>query len=599
MKEKFLPVSRKDLNERGWKDLDIILVSGDAYVDHPSYGASVIARLLTDSGFKVGIIAQPDWRSTDDFMRLGRPRLFFGITAGNTDSMIANYTANKKPRKTDEYSPGNKIGLRPDRAVIVYANMLRRAFKDVPIVLGGIEASLRRLAHYDYWDDCLRRSVIVDARADILVYGMAERQIIEIAQRLDKGEPIEALKGIRGTAVTASDTSSLSDFVLLPSFEEVSAEKEEFNRAFLRIYAETDPFTAKTVVQKHGKQFVVQFPPALPLSSQELDRLYEFPYTRAWHPIYDSLGGVKSLETVRFSLTSHRGCCGECSFCALYFHQGRIVQSRSIESVVKEGELIAQSPDFKGTITDIGGPTANLYAAQCPLWQKSGYCKNKKCLIPDKCARLSPGYEQSIELYKKMRQIPRVKHVFIGSGFRYDLLVREEAGEYLKEICAHHISGLIKVAPEHCSNNVLGLMHKPAFSVYEKFVEIFKETTKALKKKLFMVNYFISAHPGASLEETLKLALYLAKRNIRPEQIQDFIPSPMTLSTCMYYTETDPFSGKKVYVAKTFHERKMQRALIQYDKPANRKLLLEALKKLGALHVLRKFKYNPYPRRKN
>ncbi len=596
MRNKFLPVSRQDMDQRGWASLDIILISGDAYVDHPSYGVSVIARLLEHHGFKVGIIAQPDWRSTKDFMSLGKPRLFFGITAGNTDSMIANYTANKKPRKLDEYSPGNKTGLRPDRAVIVYANLVRRAFKDVPIVLGGIEASLRRLAHYDYWDNCVRRSILVDSRADMLVYGMGESQIIQIAQRLDKGEPIQSLNGIRGTAAIRGNIDSLDDYIKLASFEDVASSKEEFSRAFKLLYGQMNPPSAKTVVQAHDKRFVVQFPPTLPLSTQELDRVYELPYVRSWHPMYDSCGGVKSLETVRFSLTSHRGCCGECSFCALYFHQGRIIQSRSAASVINEAKLLSERDDFKGTITDIGGPTANLYATRCPLWEKIGYCKERKCLIPEKCSKLALGYNESLKLYKKISQIPKVKHVFIGSGFRYDLLIEDYASKYLREVCAHHVSGLMKVAPEHCSDNILRLMNKPSFSKYEKFVKIFKETAHSLKKNIFIVNYFISSHPGSSLQETLKLALYLAKRRIRPQQIQDFIPSPMTLATCMYWVEKDPFSTKAIYVAKTSRERKMQRALIQYDKPTNRKLVLEALEKLNAMHVFRKFMYSSYPK---
>jgi uncharacterized radical SAM protein YgiQ len=599
MRSSFLPISLTDMKERGWPQLDIILISGDAYVDHPSYGTALIGRLLEHQGFKVGVIAQPDWRSTKDFKSLGRPRLFFGITAGNTDSMIANYTANKKPRKKDEYSPGDKCGLRPDRSAIVYSNMVRQAFKDVPIVLGGIEASLRRLAHYDYWDNYLRRSILIDSRADILVYGMGESQIVEIARRLDRGESAKGLNDIRGTAVVRGDISFLKNYIIIPSFEEVLDSKSAFNQAFTAIYGQMNPYSAKAVVQKHANRFVIQLPPALPLSAPELDKVYELPYLRKWHPVYDSLGGVKSLETVRFSLTSHRGCCGECSFCSLYIHQGRIIQSRSIESIVNEAKLLSRQDYFKGTITDIGGPTANLYAAQCPLWEKAGYCKERKCLIPQKCSKMELGYKELLELYRRIKEIPGVKHVFIASGFRYDLLIGDYAQQYLQEVCSHHVSGLLKVAPEHCSNNVLQLMNKPSFSRYEEFVEIFKKTAAKFKKNIFIVNYFISSHPGSSLNETLKLALYLAKRGIKPQQIQDFIPSPMTLSTAMYWTEVDPFSAKKVYVAKTFRERKMQRALIQYNKPANRQLILEALKELGAMHVLKKLLYKPHPAKKN
>ncbi len=588
MKNNFLPISLADMKERGWPQLDIILISGDAYVDHPSYGTALIARLLEYKGFKVGIIPQPDWRSTKDFKALSRPRLFFGITAGNTDSMIANYTANKKPRKKDEYSAGDKCGLRPDRSTIVYSNMVRQAFKDVPIILGGIEASLRRLAHYDYWDNNLRRSVLIDSRADLLVYGMGESQIVEIAKRLDKGESIQELNDIRGTAFVRSDISFLKDYIAIPSFEEIVNSKSAFNRAFVDTYGQMDPYSAKAIVQKCANRFVIQMPPALPLSSAKLDKVYELPYTRKWHPVYNTLGGVKSLETVRFSLTSHRGCCGECSFCSLYVHQGRIIQSRSSESIVNEARLLAVQDDFKGTITDIGGPTANLYASQCPLWQGRGYCKEKKCLIPQKCSKMRLGYDELLKLYRRIAEVPKVKHVFIASGFRYDLLTGDYARQYLEEVCARHVSGLLKVAPEHCSNNVLQLMNKPLFSQYEEFVGVFKKITAKLKKNIFIVNYFISSHPGSSLNETLKLALYLAKRKIKPEQIQDFIPSPMTLSTAMYWTQKNPFSGKDVYVAKTFRERKMQRALIQYNKPANRQLILEALKELGAMHVFKK-----------
>lgn len=585
MKGEFLPVSYDDMARRGWRELDVILVTGDAYVDHPSFGIAVIGRLLEASGFKVGIIPQPNWHSTHDFTKLGEPRLFFGISSGNVDSMIAHYTANKRRRKIDEYSPGNKTGLRPDRATIVYANRVREAFKGVPIVLGGLEASLRRFAHYDYWNNCVRRSMVIDSRADMLVYGMGERQVIEIAQRLKEGE---SLDGIRGTVVARKQGAQIKNSVMLPSWKEVASDKEQFNRAFTILYAHMNPFTAKTIVQQHGTQLIVQFPPAIPLSTSELDRIYTLPYVRRWHPIYDAYGGVKSLETVRFSIVSHRGCCGECSFCALYFHQGRIVQSRSAQSIIKEAETLARSTDFKGTITDIGGPTANLYGAQCSLWVKRGFCSEKKCLVPEKCSRLKLGYKESLEVYKKVNGVPKVKHVFIGSGFRHDLLAADDAEEYLTELCRRYVSGLLKVAPEHYSDYVLQLMNKPPFVTYEKFVQRFNKIKRHLNKNLFLVNYFISSHPGTSLRETLKLALFLAQRRICPQQIQDFIPIPMTVSTCQYYTERDPFSERKVYVSKTFRERKMQRALIQHQKRAHRKWVVEALKTLDMMHMLEK-----------
>ena len=589
MNGNFLPVTKEDMASRGWDELDIILISGDAYVDHPSYGVSVIGRVLEKSGYRVGIIAQPDWRSSDDFIRLGRPRLFFGITAGNVDSMIANYTANKRPRKADDYSPGGKAGMRPDRAVIVYANRVREAYKDVPIVIGGIESSLRRLAHYDYWDDCVRRSILIDSRADVLVYGMGEQQVVEIARRLDRGEPAPSLNGIRGTAVVRPAPDFLHDYISLPAFEQVSADKDEFCRAFVIISGNMNPFTARPLAQQHGDRFVIQFPPALPLSEKELDDIYDLPYARGWHSSYAGDGGVHGFETVKFSLISHRGCCGECSFCALYFHQGKIVQSRSIQSIVKEAETIAAMPDFRGTITDIGGPTANMYGIRCRRWDDKGFCDRKQCLAPEICSELELNCDRCLDLYRRVGQVPNIKHVFIGSGFRHDLLLHRDAKEYFTEVCRNHISGLIKVAPEHCCDDVLGLMHKPPFAVYEQFVKEFKQTAREVDKDIYIVNYFLSSHPGCSLNEALELGLYLARRGIKPEQIQDFIPSPMTLATCMYYAGIDPFSGKQVYVPRTFRERKMQRALIQYQNPASKKFIVEALRQLGAMHVLRKF----------
>jgi len=592
MREKFLPINKTDLKQRGWKELDIILITGDAYVDHPSYGASIISRVLEADGFKVGIITQPDWRNLDDVKRLGRPRLFFGITAGNTDSMIANYTANKRLRLNDEYSPGNKAGLRPNRAVIVYSNLVRQAFKDCPIVIGGIEASLRRLAHYDYWDNEVRRSILLDTRANILVYGMGERQIREISQRLNKDNR-DNLKNIPGTAVVLANLEGLSDYLEIPGYKEVKQDKNKFSKAFRLTYRQMNPCTAKALVQKYDQRFVIQYPPALPLKTKELDAIYELPYVYAEHYGYDKSGGVKSFETVRFSITAHRGCCGECSFCSLFFHQGRIVQSRSVESIVNEACRIASRIDFKGTITDIGGPTANLYMAFCQRWSKNNYCTKRSCLIPEKCSQLKLGYQQALIVYRKVLAIPKVKFVFISSGLRYDLLIQNEANNYLKELCRRHISGLMKVAPEYCSDEVLRFMNKPRLSVYEKFVEIFKAAVKAAGKKIFIVNYFISAHPGSGLSQALETALYLAQRKIKPEQIQDFIPSPMTRSTVMYWTGKDPFTQDKTYVAQSFKERKMQRALIQYANPKNRSKIIAALKILGRINSLPRLIFPP------
>lgn len=585
MDGQFLPIFKSDLKERGWKELDIILISGDAYVDHPSYGPAIIGRVLEDAGFKVGLIAQPDWKSSEDFLKLGRPKLFFGVTAGNLDSILSNYTPYRKPRRKDYYSPGGKTGLRPNRATIVYANKVREVFPDVPIVLGGLEASLRRLAYYDFWSDEVRRSILLDARGDILVYGMGERPVVEIATRLKKGENIKNLDNIRGTAVIRSKAEGFRDFVVVPSFEEVKAGKDKFNEAFRIAYLEGDPFRGKTVIQKHGERFLIQFPPAYPLAPEELDRVYGLNYERSWHPVYDREGGVPGFETVRFSITSHRGCCGECSFCSLYAHQGRIIQSRSQGSIIKEIKLLAEKKDFKGTITDIGGPTANLYEARCESWIKKGACSDKKCLLPAKCKNLKLGYAETLILWKEGMAIPGVKRLFISSGLRYDLLTDKSSEEYLKNLCEFHISGQLKVAPEHAVEAVLEVMNKPPLKAYEEFVEKFKKMNKELNKKQYLVNYFISAHPGSDLKAALDMALYLVKGRIHPEQIQDFMPLPMTVSGCIYYTGRHPFTGSEVYVSRSVKERKMQRALMQYNQPENRKLILEALGRLNKLSL--------------
>lgn len=589
MANNFLPISKDDLKKRGWKELDIILITGDAYVDHHSFGTAVIGRVLENKGYKVGIIAQPDWRSKKDFLKLGRPRLFFGISSGNVDSMVANYTANKRDRKIDVYSPGEKCGMRPDRAVIVYANKVRETFGNVPIVLGGIESSLRRFAHYDYWDNSVRRSIIIDSRSDILIYGMGETQVVEIAEYLKKGININNLNGIRGTVIVRKDCGFLKDYVFTPSFHELKEDKSNFNKAFKIIYSEQNPFSSKPVVQKYDKRVIIQMPPPLPLREKALDEIYELPYSRNWHTTYNRYGGIKAFESVRFSITSHRGCCGECNFCSLYFHQGRIVQSRSQESILKEINFISQTQEFKGTITDIGGPTANLYRAYCKLWRDKGFCNDKSCLAPNKCKNLELGYKEAVNLYRKARKIPKIKHIFIGSGFRYDLLVDKYSESYLKELCQFHISGQMKVAPEHVSDKVLKLMNKTSFSLYEKFVNKFYQINKNVNKKNCLVNYFISGHPGSDLKDSLELGLYLIKRNIHPEQIQDFIPLPMSLSGCIYYTGKHPLTGEKIYVPVTFKERKKQRAFMQYRNPKNKRLILEALKELKLSNLAGKF----------
>lgn len=559
----FLPISKPDLRERGWEEPDVILVTGDAYVDHPSYSAAVIGRVLEDAGFRVGIIAQPDWKTTNDFLKLGKPKLFFGITAGNLDSILANYTINRSMRKQDDYSPGGRIGLRPNRATIVYTNRIRELFPDTPIVLGGIEASLRRLAHYDFWSDSVRRSILVDSKADLLVYGMGEKQAVEIANRLKKGEAMTSLDNIRGTVIVRKNIDNLKGFIEIPSFEDVEKDKDKFNEAFRIFYSECDPLRGKTIVQKHGDRFVIQLPPALPLTQKELDRIYSLDYTRIPHPVYNKEGGVNGFETVKNSIISHRGCTGECNFCSLGIHQGRIIQSRSKGSIIKEVEELVKLKHFKGTISDIGGPTANLYGASCGMWGKQGACKNKQCLMPSKCQNLKLGYDEALSLWDRVKKIKGVKHIFIGSGLRYDLLTDRYSDRYLKSLCREHVSGYLKVAPEHTADRVLKLMNKPCIKVYEKFVERFRQMNRELGKKQFLVNYFITSHPGADQKASLEMARYLSKRHIRPEQIQDFIPLPMTASSAMYWTDKDPFTGEKVDVPRDIKERKKQRALIQ------------------------------------
>ncbi len=584
-----LPTTKSEMTERGWDRLDVILVTGDAYVDHPSYGAALIGRVLESKGFRVGIIAQPDTDNVNDFQRLGEPRLFFGVTAGNLDSMVANYTANKKLRSDDEYSPGGKAGIRPDRATLIYTNRIKQAFSRVPIVIGGIEASMRRLAHYDYWSDTVRRSILLDSKADILVYGMGEKQITEIANRLSSGENVTDLNDIRGTVIIRNEAGKLKDALILPSFEVIEHDKSKFNEALRLSYKENDPIRGRALIQPHAKRFIIQLPPAIPLSKREMDAVYGLPYSRRYHPSYAKAGGVPGLESVKFSVISHRGCPGECSFCSLYTHQGRIIQSRSAHSILEEIGQIASQPDFNGTITDIGGPTANLYEAHCELWDGKGACKDRRCLFPEKCKSLKLGYSETTTLWRNAMKISGVKHIFIGSGLRYDLLNGRESEGYLKDLCEYHISGQLKVAPEHCQPHVLNLMRKPQFTVYESFVNNFNKVNTQLKKKQFIVNYFIIGHPGTTLEDSLALSLKLKKMHIHPEQIQDFIPLPMTVSGAMYHTEMDPFTGNKVYVAKNPRDRKLQRSLIQFKNPDNKRYVIEALRRLNKMSLMKEF----------
>lgn len=562
-RKKFLPISKQDLADRGWDACDIILVTGDAYVDHPSYGAAIIGRVLENAGYRVGILAQPDWKTSADFLALGRPKLFFGITAGNLDSMVSNYTASKKPRRTDDYSPGGRSGLRPNRATIVYANKVKELFPGVPVVLGGVEASLRRLAHFDYWAEDVRRSILMDAKADMLVYGMGESPVLEIARRLRDGEDIKTIQNVRGTAILRNSLEGLEGAVRLPSYEEVSTDKDKFNEAFKLAYLEMDPIRGRPVIQQHGTRFVIQEPPALPLTTAELDRCYDLPFAREWHPVYEKQGGVPGFETVRFSITGHRGCAGECNFCSLFAHQGRMIQSRSQESILKEVRIVAARRQFKGTITDVGGPTANLYGATCEQWESAGACRNRQCMMPAKCKELKLGYDKTMELWKEILAVPNVKHLFIQSGLRYDLLVEKESDAYLEALCKDHVSGQLKVAPEHASDAALKMMNKPPLKVYERFVERFKAASRKAGKEQYLVNYFISAHPGCADGDARELAAYLSAKHMRPEQVQDFMPLPMTLSTCMYYTGKHPMTGAPVAVAKTHKERQTQREWVQ------------------------------------
>lgn len=576
----YLPMTREEMESRGWYYIDFLLVTGDAYVDHPSFGSAVIGRILESLGYRVGIIAQPDWRDTGDFIALGRPRYACLVTAGNLDSMVSNYTGNKKPRREDVYSPGGEAGRRPDRATIVYCNRLREAWPGIPLIIGGIEASLRRLAHYDYWDNRVRRSLLMDSGADLLVYGMGERQIKEIAARLAKGEDIRQITDVPGTVYAASCLPE-GQAVTLPSFEEVRDNKAAFAKAFRLAHFENNPFSGSGLVQAHGKRLVVQNPPARPLTTEEMDRIYELPFARSYHPSYQGAGGVPALKEVEFSITAQRGCFGGCAFCALNFHQGCVIQARSHNSIVREAKLLAGRPNFKGIIHDVGGPTANFRQPACEAQANKGGCRDRLCLFPEKCPNIKVDHSGLLTLLREIRSLPGVKKVFLRSGLRYDYLLYDQDPGVLKEICRHHVSGQMKVAPEHVSPGVLQLMRKPGHEVYREFCEKYQKVNKETGKKQYLVPYFIVAHPGCTLEDAVKLAEFVRDMGYYPEQVQDFTPTPGSLSTCMYYTGLDPLTGEKVYVPRSTRERMMQRALLQYRDPANRKLVREALKKAG------------------
>ena len=573
--------------ERGWDSVDFVYVIGDAYVDHPSFGHAIIIRVLESHGYRVGIISQPDWKNKKSIQVFGEPRLGFLVSAGNMDSMVNHYSVSKKRRKTDAYTPGGEMGKRPDYACVVYGNLIRQTYKKTPIILGGIEASLRRLAHYDYWSDRLKRSVLLDSGADIISYGMGERSIVEIADALDAGIPVNELTYIDGTVVKIKDRDRIYDAEFLPSYEDLKADKKTYADSFYTQYLNTDAFNGKRLAEPYSDHlFVVQNPPSKPLSVSEMDDVYSLPYTRTYHPSYEAEGGIPAISEIRFSLISNRGCFGGCSFCALTFHQGRIVQVRSHESLLKEAEIITKEKDFKGYIHDVGGPTANFRHPSCKKQTEHGVCRNRQCLFPKPCGNLDADHSDYVSLLNKLRELPGVKKVFIRSGIRFDYLLADRKRDFLKELCQYHVSGQLKVAPEHVARPVLSPMGKPEHSVYEKFTEEFYKMNAKIGKKQYLVPYLMSSHPGSTLKEAVELAEYCRDLGYMPEQVQDFYPTPSTLSTCMYYTGLDPRTGQKVYVPKNPHEKAMQRALIQYRNPELYDLVLEALKRAGRMDLV-------------
>lgn len=580
--KKFLPVSREDMKERGWEQCDFVYISGDAYVDHPSFGTAIISRVLEAHGFKVGIIAQPDWKDDASIRIFGEPRLGFLVSSGNMDSMVNHYTVSKKRRQKDQYSPGGVMGKRPDYAVVVYSNLIRRTYKKTPIILGGIEASLRRLAHYDYWSNQLKHSILVDSQADLLSYGMGEHSIVEIAQALDSGLAISDITFVEGTVYKARSLDSVYDAIILPDFFALQKDKKTYAESFYQQYCNTDPFSGKRLVEGYRDNlYIVQNPPAKPLNQTEMDDIYALPYTRTYHPSYSKAGGVPAIAEVKFSLTSNRGCFGGCSFCALTFHQGRIIQARSHDSLVEEAKLLLADKEFKGYIHDVGGPTANFRFPACTKQMEHGACPKKQCLFPKPCPNLTADHQDYLSLLKKLRELPGVKKVFIRSGIRFDYLLADKNREFLWELCRHHVSGQLKVAPEHVSDAVLSRMGKPGNQVYQQFIREYQAVNGQLGKKQYLVPYLMSSHPGSTLKEAVELAEYIRDLGYMPEQVQDFYPTPSTISTCMYYTGLDPRTMEKVYVPVSPHEKAMQRALIQYRDPKMYDLVEEALSKAG------------------
>ncbi len=571
------------MKKHNLKELDFVYVCGDAYVDHPSFGHAIISRVLVSRGYTVGIIPQPDWKDDSSIDVFGRPRLGFLVSAGNMDSMVNHYTVAKKHRKTDAYSPGGRMGLRPDNATVVYSNLIRRTYKDVPIILGGIEASLRRLAHYDYWSDKLKRSVLLDSGADILTYGMGERAIVEVADALASGIDVKDLSYIRGTVVKLrEDEANLSDGIVLPAYPDLINDKRKYAESFMVQYKNTDPFSARSLYEKYDNKILIkQNPPSLPLSEIDMDDVYELPYMRTYHPMYEKDGGVPAIAEIKFSVTSNRGCFGGCSFCSLNFHQGRIVQTRSERSILEEVKKMTQDRDFKGYVHDVGGPTANFYHAACKKQLKSGACINRQCLYPAICKNMDTSHKRYCNLLADIEKIKGVKKVFIRSGIRYDYLMQDKSDEFLDRLCRHHISGQLRVAPEHISDSVLSAMGKPSRAVYDAFLKKFDEVNKRTGKEQYVVPYLMSSHPGSTLKDAIELACYIKKMGFSPRQVQDFYPTPSTLSTVMYYTGVDPRDMKNIYVPKSFKEKAAQRALIQFADPANYDLVREALLKEG------------------
>ena len=583
----FLPIDREDMKKRGWDEVDFVYVCGDAYVDHPSFGAAIITRILEAHGYRIGFIAQPDWKDDSSIQVFGRPRLGFLVSAGNMDSMVNHYTVSKKRRNQDAYTPGGVIGKSPDYATIVYCNLIRKVYKKVPIIIGGIEASLRRLAHYDYWSNTLKHSILMDSQANILIYGMGEHSVVEIADALDSGLAVEDITYVHGTVYHAKNLDSVYDYEMLPSFDELKKDKKEYAASFYTQYCNTDSITAKCLVESYGNNgYVVQNPPSAPLTELEMDDVYELPYMRAYHPSYEKDGGVPALNEIKFSLTSNRGCFGGCSFCALTFHQGRVIQTRSHESLVNEAKEMTKDPDFKGYIHDVGGPTANFRHTACEKQKKYGVCTNKQCLFPKPCQNLKVDHKDYLALLKKIRQIPGVKKVFVRSGIRFDYVMADSDDTFLRELCKYYISGQLRVAPEHISDAVLDKMGKPHNAVYEQFIKRYQKVNATVGKEQFVVPYLMSSHPGSTLKEAVELAEYLRDLGYMPEQVQDFYPTPSTISTCMYYTGVDPRTMEEVYVPVNPHEKAMQRALIQYRNPHNYDLVKEALIKAGRTDLI-------------